>query len=420
MREVLRDPVLRKRVVLMLSCEFLWGIGTFFVLPSTTLPVFLTAHGASPLVIGTMATAMGALPLLCQLLGRQIIERFPHRKTGLILMHGPIIAPYFVVAALEWLLKGHPALMVVLAILLLAVSQVAMGMVIPLWLDMVSRVVPSTFRGRYFGFSMGAYALGGILGGTALAALERSLGRDVFVAAFVCAGTFFAAAMAAFAAAPVPESAFYHESVPPLGVRLKRSLGACRLDSDFGKLVWSYAAVSFAAGIIPFLVVYAIDARNGLGYPPGVFGRITFLQALGGGVGSVFLGWMVDHHGPRWPWVAATLVVPTVTVLVVHGAIWPVLAACSLLAGVLLAHWSVSAPALLEFSPEGDKSSYVAIANLIGFVPATVGPLLFGGLIQGWGYSAAFAAAGLIGLLALFPALGLRRRSVSATPAMSA
>jgi MFS family permease len=353
---------------------------------------------------------MGALPLLCQLLGRQVIECFRHRKTGLILMHGPIIAPYFVIAVLEGLLKGHPALMVTLTILLLAVSQVVMGMVIPLWLDMVSRVVPTTFRGRYFGFSTGGYALGGLLGGTALTALEKALGPHVFVAAFICAGLFFMAAMAAYAAAPVPESAFQHEPLPPLGTRLKRSLGACRLDGNFGRLVWSYAAMTFGATIIPFLVVYAMDARNGLGYPPGVFGPITVLQAMGGAVSAVFLGWMVDHHGPRWPWVAATLVVPTVMVMLVHATVWPILAASSVLSGIMLAHWSVSAPALLEFSPEGDKSSYVAIANLVGFVPATVGPLLFGSLIQGPGYLAAFAVAGVVGLLALLPALSLRRR----------
>jgi MFS family permease len=406
-------PALARCIVLLLLCEFLWGIGGFFVLPSTTIPAFLTAHGARPFVVGVMVTAMGALPLLCQLAGRGLIDRFSNRKRGLILMHIPIIAPYLVVALLDWLPKGSDGLTVALTIALLSCSQIAMGMVIPLWLDMVAQVVPMRLRGRYFGFSTGAFAMGGILGGSALTALEKSLGPAVFRIAFLLAAGFFAAAMLAFAAAPVPEGAFRHGEALPIGVRLRRALDACRPDTDFGKLVLSYAGVVFAAAIIPFLVVYATDARHGLGYPAGVFGRITLLQAFGGAVGAVFLGWMVDHHGPRWPWIGAALVVPLVMVLIRHGAGWPVLAACSLLAGILLTHWSVSAPALLEFSPAGDKSSYVAIANLIGFAPAAAAPLAYGSLIQRFGYAPAFVLAAVAGLLALIPAFRLRPRPAS-------
>jgi hypothetical protein len=185
---------------------------------------------------------------------------------------------------------------------------------------------------------------------------------------------------------------------------------ACRWRTEFGRLVASYTGLVLAAAVVPFIVVFAADGTRGLGYPASVFARLTVLQAVGGAASAMTLGWIVDHRGPRWPWVCATLVIPLVVVLLPYGGCWPVLAACALLAGVLGTHWSISAPALLEFSPAGDKSGYVALANIFAFVPASLGPLIYGGLIQRSGFVWAFALAGGAGLAAVVPAMTLKRR----------
>ena len=404
------DPHVRRRIVMLLTTEFTWGLGFFFVLPATTIATFLNARGAAPVVIGVMATAMGALPLLLQLFGRQVMQRLGHGQRSLALLHIPVIAPYFLVALADAALGGHPRALVAVTIALLAVSQVCLGLIVPVWLDLLARVIPLAYRGRYFGLASAAFAIGGILGGVALTVLEQRLGGAVYRAAFLLAGVLFTISITVLACAPLPEAAFIHDPEPPLWVRSRRAFGACRPATDFGKLVWSYAAMILASSLMPFLVVYATDARLGLGYPEGVFSRITLLQAIGGAVGSVCLGWMVDHHGPRWPWVAATLFMPAVAVLYPYAGHWAILAACSVMCGALTTHWSVSGPALLELSPEGDKSGYVAAANMIGFVPAAVGPILFGGLIEHAGYTVTFIAAGVCGIAAIAPAMAIRGR----------
>ena len=405
------DAAFRRRLLRLLLTEFVWGVGTFFVLPTTTVPAFLTARGAPPLVVGLMAMAMGALPLLFQFFGRGVLDRFRDRRLGVIVMHIPVILPYAGLAAADVLLAGHPHVTIGLCIILLGGSQIALGVVVPVWLDMIGRIIPLEWRGRYFGFSSGAFALGGIAGSSALYYLERMAGTYVFPAAFAIASVFFALSIAVFATVPVAANVFEHPAELPLRGRVMAAAQACRWRLDFGRLIASYAGVLLSAAVVPFIVVYATDAAGGLGYPSSVFAKLTVLQAVGGAVSAITLGWIVDHHGPRWPWVCATLVIPVVVVLLPYGGCWPVLAACTLLAGVLSTHWSISAPALLEFSPDGDKSAYVAMANIVAFVPASLGPLIYGGLIQRMGFDSAFALAGVAGLAAAVPAMTLKRRS---------
>ena len=407
------DPAFRRLILRLLLTEFVWGVGTFFVYPATTVPAFLTARGAPPILVGLMAMTMGGLPLLCQFFGRGTLDRFKDRRRGMILMHVPVILPYAMMAAADVMLAGHPRATVWLCIGLLGLSQTVMGLIIPVWLDMLSRLIPLEWRGRYFGFSAGAYALGGIAGGSALLWLSRVAGPHVFSLAFAAAAVCLTASIVIYATVPVAPEVFQHPPEPLVLPRIRAAARACGWRTDFGRLIATYAGVSMAATVVPFIVVFAMDGTRGLGYPPGVFARMTVLQAVGGAVGAMVLGWIVDHHGPRWPWICVTLVIPVMAVALPYGRCWPVLAACALLSGILGTYWSVSAPALLEFSPEGDKSGYVAMANIVAFVPAALGPILYGGLIQRAGFTWAFAVAGAAGLAALLPSLTLRRKKVS-------
>ncbi|MHB9025530.1 MAG: MFS transporter [Armatimonadota bacterium] len=403
------DRALRRTVILLILTDFFWGIATFFVLPSTTVPAYLGSLGASPAIIGVMAVAMLALPLAMQFISRPVLHRFPHRKNGLVIIHLVAIIPYFIIPFLDQWLAGNRALLITLILSLLAYSQLVLGLVIPTWLDMVAQVIPLPVRGQYFGIASACFSTGGILGGLALMGLQSWLGDGVYRGAFFTSGIFFVVSMTLFFLAPVPESAFDHQPESSVIAGVRKALRACHPSTNFGRLVISYGLQVVAMAIIPFLVRFASDPQ-GLHWPAGIFSRITLWQAIGGAVGSVFVGWMVDRHGPRWPWVGVTLIIPIVVLLYPAGASLPVLVICSLLVGVLTTHWSVGGPALLELSPPGDKSSYIAISNLVNFLPSVIGPLVFAGLIEGPGYPAAFIGALLVGLAAFAAGLTLRAR----------
>jgi len=417
MPPLLTDRSLRHLVLPLLLIEWLWGIGVYFVPVTTTIPAYLAHLHASPLTIGIMATAMGAFPMLLQLYGRSVIERFHQRKRGIIILHLVMIAPYFLVALSDWCLAAaYPGVQIIVTIVLLAFSQIVIGLIIPLWLDMIAQVIPTPVRGQYFGITSAFSALGGIGGALALIGLQHWLHDYVFRGAFFAAGLCFLLSMAAFSTLPVPESAFAHAPEPSVFARARKGILACHPRQNFGRLVGSMMVQAMAIAIVPFLIGYATSS-HGLRLDPSIFTNITLYQAVGACLGGVALGWWVDHAGPRWPWLAVTLVVPAVLLVYPHAGVWPVLVVCSLLIGILQTHWSVSAPALLELSPPGDKSPYVAMANLAGFFPAMLAPMLFGGVIASAGYLPAFLIATLAGGVSFLIALTIRGRHKGILPA---
>jgi len=412
MREFFANRVMRRMITFLLLTEFLWGLGNFFVWPTTTLPAYLIELGASRLIIGALAVAIGSLMLIPQLFGRAVINRVRHRKRGIIFLHACFIAPYFLIPMLHRLLvPDRAALHIALTLGLLALGSICMGFVLPIWLDMLAQVVPLSLRGRYFGIGTLCFAGGGVLGGLGLSWLQATFGPAAYLGAFLVAGIFFCLSMVSFALAPVPVSAFEHPPEPSLWHRVRTSLHACHPRTDFGRLVMSFGVLTLAMAVVPFMIAYAIDGKQGLGFQDRVVGWLTICQALGSAGGGVVLGSLIDRIGPRLPWVAATAVVPLALLLLPFGGSLPVLMAAFVLAGVLNTHWSVTGPAMLELSPPGDKSGYVAVANMVGFLPSTLGALLLGRSIDVWGYTPAFIIAAAAGVLALLIGFTIRNRS---------
>jgi len=413
MPDPMMSQILRRRIILLVLTDFLWGVGWYFVSFSTTVAAYLRSLGASTLLLGLLVIIVGALPLLLQLFGRSVIDRFRHRKRGVIILHVSFIIPYFLVAIADLLLaRSAPQLLILCVILTMAVAQIIMGLIMPVWLDMVAQVIPAEMRGRYFGLTSGAFACGGILGGLALTGIQQLLGPAVFRGAFALAGSCFLLSMTAFALAPIPETAFVHPPEPSVLSHVRKSLAAVHPRMDFGRFVWSYAVQVFAATVVIFVADFASN-RHGLHYPPAIFSTINLCQAIGGTVGALFLGWLVDRIGPRRPWLAITLVVPLVVCLLPFAGHFPMLVVCSLLTGLLVTHWSVGAPALLELSPAGDKSGYIAVANMAALPSSVLGPLLLARLVDGSGYHAAFLLAAIAGCIALCIALTIRKRAPS-------
>ncbi len=119
-------------------------MGWYFVSFATTIPAYLRSLGAPTMTIGLMAMAMGALPLLLPLFGRAVIDRFPHRKIGIIILHLIFILPYLLIAAIDLAFaRTAPQLVILFLLISLAFTQLLMGMIQPIWLDMVAQVIPA-------------------------------------------------------------------------------------------------------------------------------------------------------------------------------------------------------------------------------------------------------------------------------------
>jgi MFS family permease len=409
------DRSLRRLLVLMLATEFLWGMGAFIISGTTVSGYLRERVGESPFIFAALSMAMGGMVLLPQIFARAVVDRFRRRKRGIILLHCVIIAVHGLMPLVDWLCVGHPALLATAVIAVMGISAGMVGLVGPVWIDMLGRLVPIEVRGQFFGFSSGLFATGGILGGSVFGLMRTQMGPAAYPWAFVVAAALFAGSMVAYACAPVPESALSHDTDEPMRARMAAALRAVVAPGDFRRFAISVLIFGLVTPITVYLMPYAMDV-GGLAQPPAVFGLIPLLQAIGGALGAFALGWLGDRHGPRTSWLVLAAAFIAMALLVPLAGTPALLWSVAFLSGPLLVAWAVFGPAVLAFSPDGDKSSYVAVLNVLTVLPTLVGPLLLALLIRHAGHNVAFVAAADIGLLALVCAWGIGRRRGPATP----
>ncbi len=427
MVSIFKDKTIHKTVLLMLLVEFTWGVGVFVTLPSTTLPIYFTTLHNNKLLAITIFL-ISALPLLMQFFGRSLVEKFKHKKNGIIILHIFVILPYLVIAYTDSLfLHSNPPLQAVIVCIMLAFSQFSIGFIIPVWMDMIAQIIPAQYHGQYFGYSSGFVAIGGILGGLIQIYLVSILGDVSFRYCFMATAIFYALSMFVFSTVPINESAFKHPEIDNLLQYFKKGLKAFS-SKNFRLYIISCFLFTVAAGIIPYLVNYATGLptgqlnKYGLGLPKEIFSQMTFIQAFIGGICAMIIGIIVDKRGPRRPWLSFILFIPVVLILFplitnttihIFGIflnISPAFLISVSLLGIMGISWSVTAPAVLEYSPDGDKSSPVALANFTLVPAAATGPMLMQWVINNYGYKPAFLLAIIIAVIAAIFALFIKER----------
>jgi MFS family permease len=427
MVSIFSDKKILKTVLLMLSVEFAWGIGVYVTLTSTTLPTYFSSLNYSKILAITIFLVT-ALPLLMQFFGRSLIEKFKYKKKGLIFLHLFVIAPYLVIAYADFLfLQSNPQMLALIICVMLAFSQFSIGFIIPVWMDMIARIIPEHLRGQYFGFSSGFVAIGGVLGGAMQIYFVNTQGLAAFRYCFFSTAVFYIISMCLFSLVPIAESAFEHPKIENMLQYLKKGFSAFT-SKNFRLYIVSCFLFTVATGIIPYLVNYATDPvlvgsiKSGIGLPKEIFSQMTFIQALIGGIGAMIIGIVIDKRGPRRPWLVFILFIPVVLILFpmisnqtinISGILLNIspafLISVSLL-GMMGISWAVTAPAVLEFSPDGDKSSPVALANFTLVPAAATGPMLMQWVINNYGYKPAFLLSIGIAVTAAMFALFIRER----------
>jgi len=411
----------------MLLVEFTWGIGVFVTLSTTTLPTYFTTLSYSK-VLAVTIFLITALPLLMQFFGRSLIEKFKHKKRGLILLHFFVIVPYLVIAYTDSLyFNTNPHLQALIVCVMLAFSQFSIGFIIPVWVDMIAQIIPAHLRGQYFGFSSGFVAIGGVLGGAFQIYFVNTQGNAAFRYCFFTTSIFYILSMMVFSTVPISENAFKHPKIDNLIQYIKKGFTAFA-SKNFRLYIISCFLFTVACGIVPYLVNFATDPvavnslKSGIGLPKEIFSQMTFIQALIGGIGAMIIGIIIDKRGPRRPWLTFILFIPVVLILVplitnktvnISGImlnISPAFLISVSLLGMMGISWSVTAPAVLEFSPDGDKSSPVALANFTLVPAAAAGPMIMQWVINNYGYKPAFLLSMSIAVVAAIFALFIHER----------
>jgi MFS family permease len=180
-------------------------------------------------------------------------------------------------------------------------------------------------------------------------------------------------------------------------------------------------AAALAWGTVgAFLPIFGKEA---LRLPSAQVGLLLALQAVANGASRIPGGMLVDRARRRWPivfvgvvvWSAAAVVLGHLTGFwapaIVLVAATPFMATAFVAMGVVFA----------DLSAASTRGATMGIYGTVLFLGISAGPLLFGPLVQNYGYAAGFtacsaAAVALAIVLAAFHAEPLRRRAAVRMP----
>jgi MFS family permease len=382
-------------------------IGMSFVSAATLLPAFAAHLGASNVTIGAIPAVLTVGWFLPSLFTAHHTERLPAKLPFVLRYTIWERVPVPLLAALAvFVAEPHPVLTLVLFFGLLAVMTGTGGALMPAWMDIVGRSIPTTLRGRFFGVANFTASVGGLVGSVLTAWLLSAVAPPRSYGLCFLAGTVFVG-VSYVALARVREPAGAVTSVPvSLASYLGRVPALLRRDRN---LRWFLVArgVGFFGGMAAgFYTVYALRVLGAADWQVGAF---TTLLLTGQTVGNVGLGWLADRTGHRAVLALGLGALATGNVLALGATTIRGLEPVFALLGVYHASINISARTiLLELAvEEGERPTYIGLGNTALAPLAFAAPIVGGVMADGFGFppvfavSALAATAGLALLLAL-------------------
>ena len=190
------------------------------------------------------------------------------------------------------------------------------------------------------------------------------------------------------------------------------------------------AFVPVTIGLIAMTLVWGtfgafvpIFAKESLGLPSSQIGYLLGLQAIFNAGSRPIAGRLVDNARRRWPIVLVGVVVWSVAVIVLgHLSGFLVPAIVIAIGTPFIASAFVAAGVVFgDLSSASTRGVTMGIYGTVLFLGLSAGPLVFGPIVQGYGYAAGFTACAIVAVLlvvvmAALQAEPLRRRSEVPVP----
>jgi MFS family permease len=383
----------------------LFLVGLSLVSHHTILPAFARYLGAPNVVIGAIPATMTAGWLLPSLFAAGHTESLA-RKLPFVLRWTAVerLPPLLLAVVAVTVAPSAPGLAVGLMLALLLVLTGIGGVLMPAWMDIVARAVPTGVRGRFFGVSSLLAALGG-LGGSAATAwiLARWEPPTSFAICFLAAFACLVASFGAFLFVREPEPASAPAPAVPLAEYLRRVPGLVRRNVNLARYLVARAVTTIGAMASGFFAVFALDRWEASDRWAAVY---TAAFLAGQIVANLALGWLADHAGHRLVLLVGAAAILGANVTALLAASLPTFGLVLAFSGVYQAAVSLSGHnVLIEFAPTpGERPTYVGLGTTAQAPVTIAAPLAAGVLADSFGFPLVFglaAAGSLVGLVLL-------------------
>jgi len=196
------------------------------------------------------------------------------------------------------------------------------------------------------------------------------------------------------------------------GLSLREPLRALARQRAFVPVTIGLIAMTLTWGTIgAFLPVFGKEA---LGLPNSQVGYLLALQAVVNGVSRVPAGRLVDRLPQRWPIVFVGAVGWSV-VMVVLGHLNGFLAPALVLAigtPFMAAAFVAMGVVFADLSNASTRGVTMGMYGTILFLGLSAGPLIFGPVVQGYGYAAGFTACAVAAMMLVLVMAAMHREQV--------
>jgi MFS family permease len=398
-----------------LRWNFTMGIihGTFFTAgmafgnPDTILPVFLSNLTESKILIGFSATILGGLGgiggVLPQLFVANRIETRAQKR--------PLLRLAITIRAVCWgilslvtclFAVSHPNWALFSLFIFLTVFTFMGGVAEIPFMDIWGKAIPSTLRGRFFGYRQ---LLGGglaVASGFIAQAILRNEGITFpynFSLLFFLAFLFMGISYLGLGAVKEPVEEV-HKNRLSFHQFIKKTFSILKTDGNYKKFLFIEILIGSSALALPFYVLYA---RDTLGINPGMVGTFLAAQMLGSGISNFLWARLSDMVGNKKVMQISGLFALTIPLiaLLTPSSLSGLFVFLFFLIGFFKAGYAIGkSNFLLDAAPSKDRPVYISLNGTLTF-PVMLFPIIGGVIVQHTSHTFLFITT-LITILAGF------------------
>jgi MFS family permease len=371
-----------------------WGFGSI----GTILPLFVSHMTTSALLIGLIPAIHAVGWQLPQLFMANSVSRLRRYKPMVMLLTVHERIPYLGLALVALFLGtlGNK-LALVLTFVMLIWQGLGAGFTANAWQSMVAKIIPSDWRGTFFGSQA---ALANILMSVAAIAagyiLDRMHAPLNFALCFVltAVGMGLSYIVIGLTREPVDDekSIPAHQPSPWRG-----GLEILRRDRNFTaylviRLLSQFSTMGFA-----FYIVYGLFR---FGMSDLTAGFLTAALMITSTIANAVMGWLGDRFGHRAMLIAGSVAV-TLSSLMAWGApsinwLYPVF----ILSGLAnVAYWTIGMAITVEFGSEETRPTYIGLSNTLVAPFSIIAPLIGGWIAETAGFQTTFMVSAVGGLV---------------------
>ncbi|MEI6157727.1 MAG: MFS transporter, partial [Atribacterota bacterium] len=385
-----------------------FSLGTAVASTTTLLPVFARNLGATNVEIGLIPAlyylGLSIPSLFCGIYSSRLERKLPFILKFTMLER----LPYLGIALVAFFLASlSSATALGLFFLLLSVSFGVMGILTPVWMEMVGKVINPTRIGVYFALGNGIGALMGIWG-SRLA--ELFIQRLPFARNFgYCFLLTILAMLVSFIFIALTREE--KENLPPPKKEYLRTLGRIfRRDPNFRS--FTIARGFLAMGVMGG-AFYTVHALQSFHVPDSLIARYNAVFLVSQALSNFIWGPLGDRKGHKLVVLLGCLSILLSNVIAIispgpssfyfayafFGIYWSAI-------------WVGGIAILLDFGPREQRSAYIGLGYFLSTFPSFFTPLLGGKIADSFGYRNVFWVSLLINVVAFVLLMGVKEPRV--------